>query len=558
LPYYHPDRNSLSNSNIKSTLFFAILILLLSAVILQLLRGNGNGDAGEGSFEITDPFLLEGKRLSQIYCSSCHVFPEPDLLPKSTWRFETLPVMARFLGVDERTGEGVTHYPRTNPYIPDNIYPDGPMVTPAEWQNILEFYWQTAPDELLPMNKEPAITVDPLFFKAQTPGFQSETGPAVTSVKLDPGNRLIYLSDANEGTFMAFDHNLELVHHTAIESPLSDIRYLDDRSKPGTRDFLATFIGHLYPSDAPYGSVARSWYDPVLHASFLDSIILDNIARPVQSQFADLNRDGQMELLVNEFGHRAGNLFWVKMAENDTQSDKRILIDTPGCIQSFIMDYTGNGLQDIVALCTQTDQAIYLFTNQGNGEFDRKTLLEFEITAGSSSFEIHDFNDNGHPDILYTSGDNADYSQVFKPYHGVYIFLNDGADNFSREWFYPVNGAYNAKARDFNGNGHPDIAVISFFADYNNSPEEGFLFFKNEGNLTFTPYHHPSADTGRWLTMDVADWTGNGRYDIILGNSSIGPFGPSMVDDDILANWKSGPYFLLLENLSNEVGQASQ
>ncbi|MEX0895163.1 MAG: VCBS repeat-containing protein, partial [Balneolaceae bacterium] len=154
-----------------------------------------------------------------------------------------------------------------------------------------------------------------------------------------------------------------------------------------------------------------------------------------------------------------------------------------------------------------------------------------------------------HLDILYTNGDNADFSKVYKPYHGVSVYLNDGNDSFTQEWFYPVNGAYRAVARDFNKNGRLDIAVISYFADYIRSPEEGFLFFKNDGGLEFTPYHHPAAKAGRWLTMDVADWTGDGYEDIVLGSF---PFGPSLASSPFRLNWEDSPHFLLLENKLKE------
>jgi hypothetical protein len=157
----------------------------------------------------------------------------------------------------------------------------------------------------------------------------------------------------------------------------------------------------------------------------------------------------------------------------------------PGAIKAYVNDYNHDGLPDIIALFAQGDESVFLFTNKGDATFDAKQVLRFPPSYGSSYFELDDFNKDGYPDIVYTCGDNADYSPVLKPYHGVYIFLNDGKNNFTQSFFYPLNGCYKAIAKDFDNDGDLDLATISFFADYKNHPEEGFVYLKNNGNLNF-------------------------------------------------------------------------
>ncbi|MCB0564242.1 MAG: VCBS repeat-containing protein [Phaeodactylibacter sp.] len=53
-----------------------------------------------------------------------------------------------------------------------------------------------------------------------------------------------------------------------------------------------------------------------------------------------------------------------------------------------------------------------------------------------------DLNQDGREDILYVNGDNADYSIVDKPYHGVRLFLNNGNNEFSEKYFHPMPGAF--------------------------------------------------------------------------------------------------------------------
>jgi hypothetical protein len=543
-------QNSSSMLSNKS-IFILLMIIALSVLILSLLiifidSGKKEKTAG---YHFTDPDLIEGHRLSTIYCSSCHRFPEPGLLPKSTWESETLPAMGPFLGIFEHQ-ELQYSYPDNRSqlqYIPDDYYPSEQQLSSDEWQKILDFYIQAAPEYLPDKRKDPEIITDSLFFTSRLPNFKGERPPIVTSVKFDPEYRQLYISDGSENNLMVFDENLELINRFDITSPVVNIEFISSSEPEDSRLMLLTYIGHLDPSDAPLGSVKTGWYLPEASdvADMHTNTLFDNLTRPVESKLADMNGNGREDLLVAEFGHRTGKFSWFENLGNGYRNEPNILVDAPGCIQSYILDVTDNGLNDIIVLCTQLDQSIYLLKNMGNGEFNRQTLLEFSITAGSSSIELYDMNGNGYPDIIYTSGDNADYSKTYKPYHGVYIFTNDGDYNFTEEWFYPVNGAYRAIARDFDGDGNPDIAVIAYFNDYNRYPEEGFLFFKNQGGLNFTPYHHPAASTGRWITMDVADFTGNGFDDILLGNF---PYGPSLDTGLFQRRWDESPLFLLLEN----------
>ena len=162
---------------------------------------------------------------------------------------------------------------------------------------------------------------------------------------------------------------------------------------------------------------------------------------------------------------------------------------------------------------------------------------------GSSYFELADFNKDGYPDFVYTCGDNADYSAVLKPYHGIYIFMNDGKNNFQQEYFYPMNGCFKAMARDFDGDGDLDIAAISFFADYAKHREESFIYLENNGKFKFQPHSIPGTNKGRWLTMDAGDIDGDGKIDLVLGNFSIAPAFIKSAED-----WKNGPPFIVLKN----------
>jgi hypothetical protein len=115
--------------------------------------------------------------------------------------------------------------------------------------------------------------------------------------------------------------------------------------------------------------------------------------------------------------------------------------------------------------------------------------------------------------------------------------------NFTKEYFFPINGCFKALARDFDLDGDIDIAAISFFADFQKRPEESFVYLQNKGQLHFDAFTFPEHSLGRWLTLDAGDIDGDGDLDLALGNMSIGP---SNLQPN--ANWKTGPEFVLLEN----------
>ncbi len=206
------------------------------------------------------------------------------------------------------------------------------------------------------------------------------------------------------------------------------------------------------------------------------------MARPTQTLSVDLVGDATEELLTCNFGYRTGRLsYWKRTA--DRAYTEVVLREEAGALQAQIQDTNEDGRNDLSVLFAQGDERIVRYENQGDDHFQEQVLLRFPPSYGSTSFERHDFNGDGHPDILYTCGDNADYSTILKPYHGVYLFLNRGDGTFEQTYFFPMHGAYRALARDYDQDGDLDIASIAFFADYVRAPERSFVYLENHGDL---------------------------------------------------------------------------
>jgi len=225
-------------------------------------------------------------------------------------------------------------------------------------------------------------------------------------------------------------------------------------------------------------------------------------------------------------------------------------MERPGSLVSRVIDYNHDGKPDIVLLAAQAREGVFLYVNKGHGQFEEKPLIQQPPVWGYVYFELADFNGDGFPDILTANGDLGDFVCPPKKYHGVRIYLNDGNWNFKEAWFYPINGAFKCIAADFDGDGDLDIAVISFFPDYDKSPEESFVFLENQGGLKFKPHTFPDSFRGRWLVMDAGDLDGDGDLDIVLGGAYKVPF---KTPQTFLDRWqKDAPSVLILRNQLSE------
>ena len=457
----------------------------------------------------------EGEKLAQTYCASCHLFPEPSLLDKTTWKNNIMPIMAQQMGLQIVNGEV---YPDIQKGA-DGKFESVASVTPEDWAKITAFYEENAPEKL-PSQGRGQISVITDLFSVKPISIPQSSFPSLTYIKIDSTNQKIYA--ASDSMLSIFDKKAATILAQKVKETIVDIDFGNKLQKAGNRVGYFTNIGILNPNDLAKGSLHSFNFDGKTNFKNTGRI-LENLTRPVQSIAVDLDKDGLIDQLICGYGNKNGSLIWNKnLGSNKFQ--EQIIRPFPGAIKAYIEDVNKDGLPDIWVLFAQAQEGIFLFTNKGNGkggvsQFDSKEILRFPPIYGSSFFELVDLNKDGHKDILYTSGDNADYTtHVLKPYHGVYGYLNDGKNNYKQAFFYPINGCFKALARDFDKDGDIDIAAIAYFPDFKNQPKEGFVYLENKGKFTFSAMSIKEVNTGNWLVMDVADLDADGDEDIVLGN----------------------------------------
>lgn len=418
----------------------------------------------------------------------------------------------------------------------DMLTMENPMVhrktsamSQEEWAAIRQFYLSKAPEQL------PSPTLLPI--EKSLPQFQVRfpdyflSPPGTLLAQFAAGELLV--SDVHKSQLFSFGNNLELQRTAKLPSGVVSLTGIAEGE-------VATCIGSFSPTDAATGSVVFLPKKPGTQPL----VLLDSLRRPVHTSLADLDADGRFDLIISEFGKWAGSLGWWK---NDGRGgfERRLLRNMPGAIRTEVADLNADGLPDIVSLFGQGDEGIFAHINKGAGQFEERQLLRFPPGYGSSFFKTFDYNADGHPDILHTCGDLADFPPVRKPYHGIRIFQNDGRGNFTEVFFQHLQGAYAAVPADFDLDGDLDLAAISFFPDFETTPEAGFVFFENQGGMKMKALTFPQSAKGRWLVMDAADFDADGDLDLVLGSMAF----EAVPDRGEVAGWvQDGIPFVVLEN----------
>ncbi len=449
-----------------------------------------------------------GKVLSTIYCGSCHAYASPDLLDKTTWMKECLPNMGSRLGI---------HTEGYNPlhglsamdefyFIEAKIFPENPVLTQEDWLKIIDFYKNNAPNQLPLPPKQLPVKMGLSHFQIRKPNI-SPSLPLTTLCQINEIASELYIGTM-QGNLLVLNKQLQVTDSFQIASaPVSIFKKTDDI-------FDVLTMGEMRPTEEQKG-IFQPIYKQNPKANNIQEQIV-GLKRPVQFEEVDLNNDGKNEVVICQFGYQTGKLAWYDRPGN--RWHEHILSESPGASKVIPYDFDKDGKKDLMVLMAQGDEHISIYYNKGNDKFEESVVLRFPPVYGSCDLQLVDFNKDGAMDLLYTNGDNADFSMILKPYHGVRLYLNDGKNNFSEAYFYPMYGAFQAAAADFDLDGDMDIVACSFFPDKIDKPASSVVYLEQTKPMIFQPYSFKEAIEGKWLTLDIGDLDKDGDTDIIIGS----------------------------------------
>ncbi len=379
---------------------------------------------------------LPGDELARIHCGRCHSFVSPRSLAKSSWEKDILPFMGYRMGIYDGTNQPSSLFVRDSLLIrAANIYPEHPTLAIEDWEKIVQFYLENAPDTIMPPQRINKVRMWLSHFKYKESKYSSNP-PYTSMVKILDDNRGIVYSDLKpqRNTLTFLNSNLEKDKKIGISATVVQYHERSDSI------YLTTIGNNIFPHDAADGTLELMYKNKDGQLSNSSSTLISDLQRPVSMVYGDLDNNGLEDIVVCEFGNHTGQL--VLYLNDDTKGyTKHVLNSKPGAISAVVKDVNKDRLSDIIVLMAQGDEGIFLYKNNGDNTFIEKRLLSFSPLNGSQYMELADFNNDGHDDIIYVCGDNADKTPYLKEHHGIYIFLNDGKFNFEQTYFYQLNGA---------------------------------------------------------------------------------------------------------------------
>ena len=237
----------------------------------------------------------------------------------------------------------------------------------------------------------------------------------------------------------------------------------------------------------------------------------DTYPHPHGVALGDFNGDGKLDVMTDSWGHDKIELFLGDGLGNLQLPGKTFAVGKRPYQRLRGADFDKDGHMDIVTTNLDDNTATILL-GDGRGGFHAAAGSPVPAGAAPWSVAISDFNRDGNlgfATIPYAP-DAKDPSKL-----AVTVMLGDGMGGFAPAPGTPLSLAgcdapNQIVAGDVNGDGYPDIIVSCAQSD------QIFEFFGSKHGFS-TP-KTVSIKTG-WGGLAVADLNGDGRSEILVGNS---------------------------------------
>ena len=467
----------------------------------------------------SDAPLLTAARLDELrpdvsrFCGDCHATPHPGTFPRDAW----------FAEVEQ----GFNFY-----------YESRKDLLPPKFADVVAFYRSASP---VALELPPLLTAasSPVVFEHQPiPRLDSDRAPAVSHVQwLAPSanaKTTLLFCDMASGDVAEVDlniraprvHTLAKLSHPAHATPA-------DLDGDGILDLLVAELGTFLPGDHDKGQIV--WLKGHASGEFEPVVLLQGLGRVADVQPGDFDGDGDLDLVVAEFGWRkTGRILLLRRhgtQDQVPQFEQIELDDRHGAIHVPPADIDGDGHLDFVALISQEHEVVEAFLGTGDGSFRKQRIFDAgDPSFGSSGIQLVDFDGDGDLDIIYTNGDTLD-SKYLKPYHAIHWLENRGEFPFVDHVLAPMPGVYRAVAGDLDGDGDLDVAaaaciplpLLRSHEGSSDHPLPVLMWIEQAGPGRFVPHVLATTPREGYLALDIGDFDDDGDLDLAAGNFANSP-----------------------------------
>ena len=496
-----------------------------TAIAIALLSGCYSSGGSSSTPVPSGPLSQKKALVVEQFCGNCHPNPGPASFPKANW--------------PEEVEQGFNFY-----YGAGRSDLQVPLMVDA-----IQYFQSQAPEKIeLP-------TVD--SFPTGPTSTKFEPGPLIlagdkisltSDIKWDQPSQSVFFSDMANAKLrrLSLPEFAETRKKGADELvTLTPSSVVSDGNHPckmnscdwngdGIRDYMIAEIGSTIISDQKLGSIAV--YLGQSDNSFQRVVLAEGLARPVEAVPFDYDEDGDLDVLVAEFGYiKEGCLSLLRNQTNKPMTtsarrlDVRVMADNlqyevidprHGHLTIIVVDIDKDSKLDIITALGQEYETVQVRINAGEGRYDSYVVTAMPDPAyNTSSIQAADVDGDGLIDLVHTCGDIFD-SFVPKPYHGVRWLRNLGNKSWETHELGMLIGAMQSAIVDFDGDGDLDIAAAGLFPLSNRDTHtislDSICWWEQQPGFKFVR-HSVERDHSLHATCIAQDLNGDNRPEIIVG-----------------------------------------